>query len=633
MKLIIALIVTSWLSCFSHSDQTDKAKEIFNKISGSFITSDAVVNSLQNPLTSSGSMKTLDGSKSFSAQLSCNSEAEFLEVTVTPQPTNEVTITFTIDNNLDGEWDYSNVISGVSGVCQNGYVQCDIGTWNNCTYYLLEANTTISPQLLNTEDDKSQLFNCNCINSSCGTNLATSNKDKISRRVATRTALSMANNNPRFIASRVDTEDGVTKYYGNDISSCSDSVGNNTGFEDLISAGRSKDIDSLVSSGKFVANEQEQNSVYNMAVNQQHNNSSDGEPVKHCSTTRELRYEEGPLFDNIVSIFGYTDLEQLSEICEYSLVDRSITCGRYSTGNSNDNIFPSFDYETLCGESSNTSIEIIFEETETNHLGTGGAEERERRLREGIGNSDMYHEHISLPTCENNLTGSFIFNPDTTPIFNTVLHYTKLFFHITKNNCNLIENISNDCQDINHNFCELSEEVVDGTKILFNGVATGSLPQPTSIPVGSGNCQSLEVRDWYQRNFTYLCSSEEALSDFDLSHLREPIINDNEMVFNNGEGFDITVIKPDIELPTCQKTCEVKKEIIDTQINTTGQTSDGRIGNTRTLKVFKKCESNICPLDFGETISKQCECGGDFGSAATTMQMLRLAGQDMQCIE
>jgi len=89
---------------------------------------------LMNPLMGGGSLNTFDKSKSFNAQIQCPSNKSFLEVTVQPGGTGDIShIIVKEDINIDGTWDFyvdSNVT--ISGVCANGVISCDPGTWYNC---------------------------------------------------------------------------------------------------------------------------------------------------------------------------------------------------------------------------------------------------------------------------------------------------------------------------------------------------------------------------------------------------------------------------------------------------------------------------------------------------------------------
>ena len=101
-------------------------------------TGAAISQNAAQPITSAKTpMKTIDQSQSFSAQLSCPSTAEFVDILVQPGSTGDLAmVMITQDTNLDGQMDYQyNMPFPVSGICGNGVIQCDGGTWRNCKYW------------------------------------------------------------------------------------------------------------------------------------------------------------------------------------------------------------------------------------------------------------------------------------------------------------------------------------------------------------------------------------------------------------------------------------------------------------------------------------------------------------------
>ena len=77
----------------------------------------------------------------------------------------DVSLNIEQDIDMDGSIDYTNSYSTLSGVCANGFISCNAGTWNNCIPYRWEAdsNFRLNPSVVNMTD----LSGCNCINNSC----------------------------------------------------------------------------------------------------------------------------------------------------------------------------------------------------------------------------------------------------------------------------------------------------------------------------------------------------------------------------------------------------------------------------------------------------------------------------------
>src|SRR3989304_7646306 len=144
----------------------DAASAIYGVTSGNYDSTGSFENNVSRPITSSNTpMSTLDGSKSFNAQLTCPSTSSFLEVSVTASATGDLNATVSQDTNFDGTLDYIYSLPfNLSGVCSNGAVSCDPGTWLNCQYYLWIAGgnfqATLHPASI------TEFGGCYCVNHS-----------------------------------------------------------------------------------------------------------------------------------------------------------------------------------------------------------------------------------------------------------------------------------------------------------------------------------------------------------------------------------------------------------------------------------------------------------------------------------
>jgi len=136
-----------------------------------------------NPMTSNGTaMSTMDDTQSFSAQLTAPSSDVFLDLFVAPSGTGDLTtVTISQDTNFDGTPDYAYSLSSpVSGVCSNGFISGDTGTWNNLHYYVWSADSSGRVTAVEVPSMMS-LAGCYCINASCGSNLVWTNIDIVLR--------------------------------------------------------------------------------------------------------------------------------------------------------------------------------------------------------------------------------------------------------------------------------------------------------------------------------------------------------------------------------------------------------------------------------------------------------------------
>lgn len=110
------------------------------------------------PIISDKQMTTLDGLKSFDAQLQCSAEKEILTATYTSTSTGD------IDIKIDFETSATKKVYGISAICKDGFKICNAGTSAGCQGYRffinMSGNVDVNPMV-----DK--LTDCLCINRSC----------------------------------------------------------------------------------------------------------------------------------------------------------------------------------------------------------------------------------------------------------------------------------------------------------------------------------------------------------------------------------------------------------------------------------------------------------------------------------
>jgi hypothetical protein len=172
-------------------------------------------------------MSTLGGttsspSVSFTAQVTNKSSNVFLVATAVAGGSGGLSqLTIHEDTTMSGTPSYVyNVPFSVEGVCANGVIHCDPGTWNNCTNYVwTESNgLTLTPAAI------TQMKSCYCINSSCGYVLDVDNalKDLGGGMVA-----AVQSNNPSLTVTHVGQGSGTISYYGMMSGSVAENIINN----------------------------------------------------------------------------------------------------------------------------------------------------------------------------------------------------------------------------------------------------------------------------------------------------------------------------------------------------------------------------------------------------------------------
>lgn len=219
------------------------------------------------PLTSNTQFKTVNGTKSFNANLTCNHTVNpFLETTYSGS--SDITINVKVDTDLNGTMDKTFAFSGVSGVGTNGVIKCNSNTWNNCKYFLWNLS---SNNLTLQESRLIDLGGIYCINSSCGS-LSINQKSNILDTIGGAISSMYQSSNSNYLITKTQNDGNKIVFYGQNYQDCQN-------FTDAAPS-QSHNLDTT-----DVINTQsnDQNSVYyvlNKNVENQNNNNFDADVNK-----------------------------------------------------------------------------------------------------------------------------------------------------------------------------------------------------------------------------------------------------------------------------------------------------------------------------------------------------------------
>jgi len=177
---------------------------------------------LFKPIMSGGTkMMTMDGSREFNARLLCPSSQRFMEILVQPGASGDIsTLIISQDTNFDGNLDYTfQSPFAVSGVCTNGIISCDPGTWNYCR--ALRWASDAAGKVFLEETLNTNLGGCYCINNSCGSNLAFTNIESLIKSIGGGVVAAVHQKNPRYVVSGIKIDGMLATYYGQNSGGCS----------------------------------------------------------------------------------------------------------------------------------------------------------------------------------------------------------------------------------------------------------------------------------------------------------------------------------------------------------------------------------------------------------------------------
>lgn len=265
ISLVFVMIMTG--VCFADDKVqagTDAAQSLGFDVVGKYGSEGGAMSNLINPFMEGTMMMTLDDDQagytcpdtgkyykklddcSEKCELECvqgfsvsdvfsDRSVAFLEVTIAPSGGGDIFPVFVkLDTDLDGAYDHNTQVSAVvSGVCSDGIISCDSGTWSNCLHYAWTANDNLQVSLesvLSTE-----IGGCFCINNSCGNGLVFRNIDTILKKIGDGIVMAVQAVEPRLIVKRANTDTGNMRiiYYGVHSSDIKANTGKNADIASL----------------------------------------------------------------------------------------------------------------------------------------------------------------------------------------------------------------------------------------------------------------------------------------------------------------------------------------------------------------------------------------------------------------
>lgn len=230
MRIAFLSIVAASLLYSADPTAGAKGTNIANTALSVFGSKDGVNNRLGQPLMSNTKMTTLDGTKSFDAQMQCPASSKSIGITFIPSGGNDYRLIIKQDTNLDGTYDYtydSNSLGRtVSGVCTNGTLMCNpAGSWSDCKSYVWDTNNK-QVYLRQVTTGSSELGACYCSNSSCGVSTLA---PQIYENIGGGISAAIMKSNSLFILSKSEWSFADMTYYlyGQDKTNCTGLGGSN----------------------------------------------------------------------------------------------------------------------------------------------------------------------------------------------------------------------------------------------------------------------------------------------------------------------------------------------------------------------------------------------------------------------
>lgn len=219
MRILLIVFLLTGISFALDPD----ASSLYNDIKSNYGSKDSINNNINKPATGTADYKTVDGQTTFSAPLECPSEDKAVVISFS-QAGGDWVASIRVDTDLNGTFDYNYTTINISGVCTNGIVSCDNGTWNNCKHYYWDANNR-KPVLIQASDT-SQTGPCACANVSCG---ITSLDQSLLSQIGGGISQAIMKTDNRFLITKSKWNGNSLEMYGQDTQNCSTPNGYNYG--------------------------------------------------------------------------------------------------------------------------------------------------------------------------------------------------------------------------------------------------------------------------------------------------------------------------------------------------------------------------------------------------------------------
>lgn len=595
--------------------------------------SDALQKNYVTPGLAGQSISTVDNSQTFAPNIACQKTATMLEVLVQPSGTGDLgTVTIARDTDLDGTVDSTSKLPvPVSGICANGVVSCQPGSWNGCSFYRWDVDAAKALKL--TAVDMPKLAGCYCINNSCGANLAWGNMPSVLRDLGGGMIGALTTADPRYGVAEAVIDGPAIRYVGAQSTACS----SNPGLPQT--AYRSNPA--TIASDAYAAST-------GSAVFQALKGSSVGTGTslqyRHCTIERRVTVLK-PAAEDIISRTsgGYSTIQNVSsfDFLMGSPADNSLAGGSCTL----------IDFRMTLHV---TDPDRIVNARLTEFFADDWGQVRIDGQLVGSGPSPWTSTGLPPSKCELKKTFYAFPNLDLKPWLTAGDHEVWLRVAVATggegfaqvhvdvdNSCKALEQLADGCgSTASDPQCKLDTELVDGVQTWINGVATGLKPLPQTRILGGPACPTDLTRDFFLKDRTYRCSVDDVAKPdtsrgtYIIDHSAETMLADRS---RQSDGSFASSTRPFSlpdrgSVPACEPVCKTRAPKANSDA-----APDGVVGAKQNVPTgydtfFHACTAdNQCPAGPGEEVVSACGCLDDFPEAVVMMQTVRLAGADMVC--
>lgn len=626
----------------------------------------ALTDNFSDPMLQGGNISSMDGTSSFQSQMSCPNAPAFLEVLALPGRNGDIeTLSIKQDTDFDGTFDaVLNPGIRLSGVCANGGISCDAGTWNNCVAHEWVIQASGTPDLVPTA--LSRLGGCYCINDSCGSALMVVNAAEVMGHLGAGIVAKISENNPTLSVSSIQVNNTMITYTGVITDDCGQT--GNTGQQAFYS-----DPTALQATGVSTA-----------SINQTYQSLATGSfatgtttSIQHCEMNRNITIDDVSVTDVVLYNSGAGHLVPCGPGCLQmalgTVSDNNLiggTCGLFEEQVSfwvahPDRILSATLLQAKFDDhiqiSNNNQIVWAHEPAWTDLSADSYPPSTFwQPLNAPVFFTVPYPKwwYTSYPICERNTNWDVSMNVDFTSILKQQgAHNFRIRVAVSgggegyafakvmvDESCKLNADVINStCNQLQQNpDCRLKREIVDGITVLEDYLPTGLTPLGSTQAIVGQQCTLQATRNWWKKSRTYECQTASPY-DYQGALQRKAVVGDSVTATQyedyrqdeHGNWQRVTggtmALPPAPTLDTCEHTCKtVKSEEADSVAGMGSAMSQRTIPNTNDYTYYV-CQQGVCPAGPGETIVTPCGCMDEFNEATAQMQANRLGAKDLLC--
>lgn len=622
----------------------DASNIYFNKVKPQYGSGSAANTSGVEPLTRGTSLKSINGSSVGVVQVLKPNDKPLLKITLEPNFSTGDFAKLTIQQDLDGDGLLEiNSVHGelghmISGVCSNGMIMCQPGTYSSCVFvkWATEASGKVVPESLITGEPtiNRDLFNCYCFNNFCSrfNNTSAVNYASISSDIAGGIVSVFMGARADLSITSVSASDTVLSYFGVKAPAASSAEGFTAPAKPStdpakipVITGNTPDIAVQYYTDPNILNSMaaEENALMGTKPNSLYSlirGMPNSASLMNCQKRRimtvsqKTQYCDEPKSPAILDFKETTTYFKISTTGSFHNRDhsRDMYRGYLTTDGHNQEVMPS-DFPWQADNATQITSEILA--------------------------SMQYMHAVSVRIVENcNYTGKdcnlfgddcdFYYSCQISQYYSQCERVYDEFYEFENNGCASLE------ADEAAGKCRLQNETWDVRPAVTNFTPTGFAMAETSEQV-AGTSKVYQVsRPWWTIDRTYTCSNNRDTSyDSYLNSVQDQV----------KQVQDSAVTPATVDLSArCQEACKTKIPVSNTLVRTLSVESElktsAAVQKNSWDYYVKVCEPDAtntlkCPIDAGlnEVIVKDCQCLNEYGTVAAGFEALKTAGDDAIC--